>query len=114
VRNLVKSRFFLALEATALPRWKLLSRPHLPLPEAVFVSLPIGDLDAVCLGLTPTHVSYFNSFGIIAVEQQHHTLIIVRIRYQIRGVDEKADCRAVRIFHTGGKHDRLFSRFRIA
>lgn len=40
----------------------------LPLPAAVLVGLPIGDLGAGPLGLIPPRASHFNGFGVLAVE----------------------------------------------
>ena len=86
----------------------------MPLPAAVLVGLPVGGLGTASFGLIPAQASYFNGFRIVAVEQQYDALIISGIRYQIRAIDEEAYRRTIRIFGTGGQHDRLLRGFGIS
>src|SRR5262245_40480314 len=84
------------------------------LPAPVLVGLPIRDVEAFGPALAPALPRRHHGFGILAVEDEHDTLIGVSIRRNRRAVDEEAHDRLVRVVVVDGEQNRLLRRVDLA
>ena len=73
----------------------------------MFIGLPIGDSKSFRPAIRPGAARRDERISIVAIEQQHHTLIAVRIAWQRGIVNQEANVGAIRIVVFDRKDDRL-------
>src|SRR5262245_50547090 len=78
----------------------------------MLVALPIGQVETLLLGFTPTHARGVYRIRIVAVEQQDDALVGVGIRRYRNAVNKEAYGRTVGVFFVDREQNRLLGSLR--
>src|SRR5581483_8633274 len=79
------------------PMALVLSPSALLCPAPMLVRLPVGRVQAFCLGVRPAHSRGSQSLFVVPVEHQHDPVIFFHVRRYWRPINEKPHGRVVRI-----------------
>src|SRR5581483_1354670 len=96
------------------PMALVLSPSALLCPAPMLVRLPVGRVQAFCLGVRPAHSRGSQSLFVVPVEHQHDPVIFFHVRRHWRPINEKPHGRVVRIVILRREQDGLPRRFRLA
>src|SRR6266851_1775782 len=81
-----------------------------PLPPAVLVGLPVGDLESPRFAIGPGAPRRSKRIAIVAVKDQNHPLVGAGIARQGGVIDQEPDIRPIRIALLDRQYDRLILR----